>query len=86
MKPGLFLILVLSIFVNLKAQSFSEKQKTVEKVFDNIVNAFGNAKAAPLLKLLPNTQKERVVAAYSTTPQPSIKVDEQLVDIISVAL
>lgn len=81
MKPGLFFILVLLIFVNLKAQSFSEKQKTVQKVFDNIVNAFGNAKAAPLLKLLPNTQKERVVAAYSTTPQPSIKVDEQLVDI-----
>lgn len=80
-RPGFIFMLVFVFILQVDAQTYADKQRTVQKVFDNIVNAFGNAKAAPLLKLLPNTQKERVVAAYSTTPQPCIKVDEQLVDI-----
>lgn len=77
-----FIVLFLFIVsINIQAQTFSEKQITVQKVFDNLVNAYGNAKAAPKLILLANTQKERVVAVYSNTPQPTIKVDEQLFDI-----
>jgi tetratricopeptide (TPR) repeat protein len=63
------------------AQTLLQKQKMAQAVFENVVNAYGNAKAAPLLIILPNTKKERVVAAYSSTPQPTIKVDEQLIDI-----
>ena len=80
-KLGLMLFLLFVISTGLPAQTFSDKQKTLQKIFNNIVNAYGNAKAAPQLLLLPNNQKERVVAAYSTTPKPTIKVDEQLIDI-----
>lgn len=77
-----FIVLFLFIVsINIQAQTFSEKQITVQGVFDRLVNAYGNAKAAPKLILLPNTQKERVVAVYSNAPQPTIKVDEQLFDI-----
>jgi tetratricopeptide (TPR) repeat protein len=77
-----FIVLFLFIIsINIQAQTFSEKQITVQRVFDKLVNAYGNAKAAPKLILLPNTQKERVVAVYSNTPQPTIKVDELLFDI-----
>lgn len=81
MRAVVFFKLTVLFFIQADAQTYADKQRVVQKVFDNIVNAYGNAKAAPLLKLLPNMQKERVVAAYSTTSQPSIKVDEQLVDI-----
>ncbi len=63
------------------AQTLLQKQKMAQTVFENVVNAYGNAKAAPILIILPNTKKERVVAAYSSTPQPTIRVDEQLIDI-----
>jgi tetratricopeptide (TPR) repeat protein len=80
-KPAFFLFLLFFTYGHLQAQTYAQKQITVQKVFDDLVNAYGNAKAAPQLQLLPNTQKERVVAAYSTTPKPTIKVDEQLIDI-----
>ena len=83
-KPKKIIFILLFLFamsIKLTAQTFLDKQKIVQKVFDNIVNAYGNAKAAPQLRIIGNYQKERVVAAYSTTPQPTIKVDEQLIDI-----
>lgn len=80
-KPLLMLLFLFVASLQLHAQEFAYKKMTVQKVFDNLVNAYGNAKAAPKLILLPNTQKERVVALYSNTPQPVIKVDEQLFDI-----
>jgi tetratricopeptide (TPR) repeat protein len=80
-KPTFIVLFLFTLTSNLFAQTFADKQKTVQKVFDNLVNAYGNAKAPPKLVLLPNTQKERVVAIYSNVPQPTIKVDEQLFDI-----
>lgn len=80
-KPTFIALFLFIVSVNLQAQSFAEKQVTVQKVFDNLVNAYGNAKASPKLIILPNAQKERVVAAYSSAGQLSIKVDEQLIDI-----
>lgn len=80
-KATIIAFFLFIVSVNIQAQTFAEKQITVQKVFDNLVNAYGNSKAAPRLILLPNTQKERVVAVYGNTPQPTIKVDEQLFDI-----
>lgn len=80
-KSIFILLFLIALTANVYAQAFADKQKTVQKVFDNLVNAYGNVKAPPKLILLPNTQKERVVAVYSNVPQPSIQVDEQLFDI-----
>ncbi len=75
----LFLFWLVS--ANLHAQSFAQKEITTKRIFDKLVNAYGNAKAPPKLILIPNTQKEMVVALYSNTPSPVIKVDEKLFDI-----
>lgn len=77
----LILILFGLFAVNVQAQTFAEKEMVVKNVFDNLVNAYGNAKASPKLTLLPANQKEKVVAMYSNSPVPSIRVDEQLYDI-----
>ncbi len=81
MKHFFTILFCVSLAINAKAQTFAQKQIMAQAVFSNIVNAYGNAKPAPLLTILPNTQKERVVAAYITTPSPTIKLDEQLIDI-----
>lgn len=81
MKPGLIFLFIFFASLEMCAQTFANKKKMLQNVFDNIISAYGNAKAAPQLLLLPNSQKERVVAAYSSAGQPNIKVDEQLIDI-----
>ena len=47
-------ILFYSLYVmHTYAQTFLQKQKMAQAVFENVVNAYGNAKAAPLLIILP---------------------------------
>ncbi|MEO8769986.1 MAG: hypothetical protein ABI402_07870 [Ferruginibacter sp.] len=68
-------------FVKMQGQTYLDKDRTIRKVFNRLVEAYGNARSAPDLKLLPNDQSERVVAQYTNRPRPTIKIDEQLVDI-----
>lgn len=77
-----FLLIVLSFaFVDTCGQTYSDKEKTLRKVFIKIVEAYSNPKAAPELKLLPKTGKESVIARYFSDSGHIIKVDEKLVDI-----
>ena len=49
---------------------------TITKVFEQIVTAYGNAKAAPKLEILKNGNN--APAAYFATPTPTIKIDRKL--------
>lgn len=62
-------------------QNITQKKIVLQKVFDNIVNAYGNAKAPPLLQLIPKSKSEGNPAFYSSTPVPTIKIEEQAFDI-----
>ena len=62
-------------------QNMSQKKIVLQKVFDNIVNAYGNSKASPLLQLVPKNKSEGNPAFYSSTPVPAIKIEEQAFDI-----
>lgn len=75
-----FILLLLS-FAKIQAQTFASKQRTVEIVFEKLVEAYASPKIAPQVELLPNSKKERVIATFSYSPSPTIKIDEQLVDI-----
>lgn len=70
-----------SAFLNIYGQTYSDKENTVSKVFDKIVETYAHMKSAPRWELLPNNQKERVVAEYTSDTHPRIRIDEQLVDI-----
>lgn len=74
-------MLVLLAFINLKAQDINTKKNTLINVFNNLVNAYGNAKTAPALDIVPKASGEKYIATYIATPNPVIKVDEQLFDL-----
>ncbi|MCF8450017.1 MAG: hypothetical protein K9G49_09135 [Taibaiella sp.] len=65
----------------MKAQNISAKKNTLNKVFGDLVNAYGNAKSAPAHELIPKSSDEKYIATYISTPSPIIKVDEQLFDL-----
>lgn len=65
----------------MQAQDISAKKNTLNKVFGDLVNAYGNAKSAPALKLSPKLSGQKFVATYLATPAPTIVVDEQLFDL-----
>lgn len=81
MRPGFCYILILLVFAKVQAQTFSNKQRTIQIVFEKLVEAYASPKIAPQFEILPNSKKERIIATYSYSPSPTIKIDEQLVDI-----
>ncbi len=80
LKKGILILLVLLAFIDLKAQNINAKKNTLTKVFNNLVNAYGNAKGKPALILIPKSHKQNYIAAYFSDT-PNIKVDEKLFDI-----
>ena len=74
-------MLVLLAFINSKAQDINAKKNTLINVFNNLVNAYGNAKTAPAFDIVPKASGEKYIATYIATPNPVIKVDEQLFDL-----
>jgi len=82
MKRYLIVLLLLFAFIYSEAQPFTAKYITLTRVFNTLVNAYGNAKGKPNLVLIPIAEKESYcIAGYFTTPKPTIKVDEKLFDI-----
>jgi len=81
MKKGILILLALLAFIDLKAQDINTKKNTLTRVFNSVVNAYGNAKTAPALDIVPKTSGEKYIATYIATPNPVIKVDEQLFDL-----
>jgi len=82
MKKHLFILAFFFASVHLEAQTFTAKYLTLSKVFDELVNAYGNAKGKPDLVLIPNAEMENYcIAGYFASPKPTIKVDEKLYDI-----
>ena len=81
MKYGILLLAFLIAFTGVKAQDFHAKNHTIDKVFTELVNAYGSAKTAPKLELLPNNKADKIIAQYYTVPTPTIKVDEKLFDL-----
>ena len=81
MKNGIALLIIFCAFTSIKAQNFTAKEQTLQAVFNNLVTAYGNAKTAPSLVLLPNNKADKIIAQYFTIPSPIIKVDEKLFDL-----
>jgi tetratricopeptide (TPR) repeat protein len=81
MKNIILISIGLFAFTNVKAQDISAKKNTLNKVFVDLVNAYGNAKSPPALKLSPKSSGQKYVATYLATPTPTIVVDEQLFDL-----
>jgi hypothetical protein len=77
----LFCGLILLVHSIAHAQNLTEKFSTTKTVFDNLVNAYGNAKAAPALAINPKTASQNFIAAYIPTPTPKICLDEKLYDL-----
>jgi tetratricopeptide (TPR) repeat protein len=75
------LLLFLLIGCNVSAQSLKTKILSTQRVFNKLVQAYGNSKIAPALKVLPKTQQESVIAAFVSKPNPIIKIDEKVIDI-----
>ncbi len=80
-KYGIILLIFLFSFTGLKAQDFYAKSHTLNKVFADLVNAYGSAKTAPKLELLPDNKTDKIIAQYYAIPTPTIKVDEMLFDL-----
>jgi len=74
---GIFIFIVNSGY----GQNIAAKKIILKAVFDNIVNAYGNAKAPPALELIASNKTEHNPAFYISTPIPTIKVEEQAFDI-----
>ncbi len=76
------LLLTLVLFMNATySQGIVTKRSTLQIIFNNIVNAYGNAKAPPVLQLITKNNSEGYPASYISTPVPTIKVEEQVFDI-----
>lgn len=74
MSKSTYIVFLTFFFcTSIKAQSNAEKQ--IKEVYNNIVTAYGSAKPAPKLLFYPNDKKALTPALYTTTPQPTIKVD-----------
>ncbi len=85
MRTKLWILsLVLLLFEKTSySQRFDAKKATLQKVFDNIVNAYGNVKAPPSLQLITKKNSAGYPASYISTPIPTVKVEEQVFDICS---
>ena len=73
-------MLILLAFIDLKAQDINAKNNTLNKVFNDLVNAYGNPKGKPALIFISKNQGQNYIAAYFSDT-PNIKVDEKLFDI-----
>lgn len=73
-----FVIITIILFISSHGAGQANNRYLVLKtVFDTLVNAWGNAKAPPDLRLLkPGSSK--IVARYVANPTPSIEVDDTL--------
>jgi tetratricopeptide (TPR) repeat protein len=69
------------IVVHFAGFTQSKAPKYVVEVFDNLVNAYGNIKIAPKLEI--SNPSDLVVAVYTSTPKPTIKIDTKLIKICS---
>ena len=65
------------IFICLSFCSFGQtsSKKQIEQVFNKLVLAYGNSKAAPKLMYFQETVKATTPALYTSNPQPTIKFD-----------
>jgi tetratricopeptide (TPR) repeat protein len=77
-KVSITLILVFISFFSM-GQTHAEKQ--IESVFDNLVLAYGNSKAAPKLAYFKKEAIKTTPALYTTSPQPTIMVDVKFYDL-----
>jgi hypothetical protein len=74
-------ILLICLFVknSLMAQSNAENQ--IKSVFDQIVLAYGNSKSTPKLDFFTKETLAKTPALYTTSSQPTIKVDLRFYDL-----
>lgn len=77
----ILLLFFLLLADTVHSQGIAAKRTTLQKVFDNIVTAYGNAKAPPLLQFIAKNDSEGYPASYISTPVPTVKVEEQVFDI-----
>lgn len=63
------------------AQNLEVKESVLRRVFENIVNAYGNAKSPPSLNLVSKEKSDGYPASYISSPIPLIKIEEQVFDI-----
>lgn len=80
-KAAILSFVLLNLFSTSLAQNSNAKNTTLKKVFDNIVNAYGSAKSAPMLVLIGIKESEGYPASYISSPVPMIKIEEQVFDI-----
>ena len=71
-KVSITLILV---FISFFSMGQTHAEKEIESVFDNLVLAYGNSKAAPKLTYFKKESIKTTPALYTTSPQPTIMVD-----------
>ena len=70
-SQAFLLVFFIGYFFSAQAQNNAEVQ--IRTVFNTLVSAYGNAKSAPKLEIMPTIQKSP--AAYYPAPGPVIKVD-----------
>jgi hypothetical protein len=77
------ILLVLALFFTSVSfcQNIETKLSTLQKVFEDLVYAYGNTRGAPSLQLVAKKNSENFPASYSTTDGPIIKVEEQVFDL-----
>jgi hypothetical protein len=75
MKINILLFCCINSFV-LKGQSY-----TIQKVYQNLVAAYGDARPAPDLVLITKKEKQGAIAQYIPGVKPAIKIDETLWEI-----
>lgn len=80
-KTSILSLFLLLFATALYSQNFDAKKAALKKVFDNIVYAYGNAKAPPTLELIKKKKSEGYPASYISSPGPVVKVEEQVFDI-----
>jgi tetratricopeptide (TPR) repeat protein len=79
MQKG-FLLILIFFTTHLFAQTNSSKQAITEKVFENLVNAYGSNKSSPAIKVLPK-RSPKIVAQYIAYPSATVQIDEELFDL-----
>lgn len=50
-------------------------------VYERLILAFGETRQAPHLEVLPNSTSNRIIAAYTPNPTPTVKVDEAVIEL-----
>ena len=65
----------LVLFTSFLSFGQNNSKMEVEKIFDKLVSAYGNSKAAPKLMYFQETVKATTPALYTSNPQPTIKFD-----------